>query len=299
MDHALKRFSMLVLAAVGVALPSAAAGQAQQIDASGKVYFAAPPNFSIGSWVKYRTTGKSLQGHETDYTVTMLIAGEELWWGEPCFWLETHIEGDGEKFVAASLVSFDAFKDSMATDNFQWFIRKYIERLVEGKPQYILYTRAPQDFKKHIAPIDPESQTSREILGPDTVTTPTGHYKAQKVLKRWSKGQLVQQGDSTVNYRRIENSTLYYSDDVPITRLAREDVENVQEGSTWLSGQTHRPPMRVLERALGAMTLVGVGKSGLEPLLVPPEFRKPWREQAPNPPPDRWRALPKPRLSKD
>ena len=34
------------------------------------------PRFKVGDWVRYRTHGDSYQGYRTDYTVTVLIAGE-------------------------------------------------------------------------------------------------------------------------------------------------------------------------------------------------------------------------------
>ena len=294
MERAPRGLLELVSVAALLAAPATALAQSQQIDAASKVYYQAPPNFGIGSWVKYRTSAKSLQGHVTDYTVTMLIAGEELWWGEPCFWLETVVEAGEERAEAASLISYEAFQDSMASDNFQWFIRKYIERLVDGKPAYMLYTRNSQDFKRHLREADENApRTSRESLGRDTLTTAMGHFQANKVLRRWSRGQVTLEGDSTVSYRRTENSTLYFADEIPITHLAREDIDNLQEGKSWLSGQVNRDPMKVLERATGSMVLLGFGKGGVEPVLGPAQFRRPWREQGPNPPPDRWRAVPK------
>ena len=79
----------LLVAATLLAIVRPARAQEPLIDAAGMLDYLRPPNFQIGTWVKYHVTSKSLRGYEDDYMVTVLAAGEEVFWGEPCFWLET------------------------------------------------------------------------------------------------------------------------------------------------------------------------------------------------------------------
>src|SRR5262245_20189051 len=66
--------------------------------------------FKVGGWVRYRTKGDTEQGYKTDYTVTVLIGGEEKWWGEDCFWVETQTSYSGNApEYTASLISFSVF----------------------------------------------------------------------------------------------------------------------------------------------------------------------------------------------
>src|SRR6185369_10683623 len=77
------------------------------IDGAGLVNYMQRPTFSVGSWAKYHTVSKSEQGFKDDYTVTILVAGEEVWWGEPCFWVETRTKKMGARERAtASLISY-------------------------------------------------------------------------------------------------------------------------------------------------------------------------------------------------
>ena len=127
-----------VLAVLLVTAASIATAQASTvervpdiIDGSGMVDFSKRPSFTVGSWVKYRTTGSSLQGHRDDYTVTLLVAGEEVFWGEPCLWLETWVEkSDTRSTPIASLISYTAFGDTMASKRVLWFIRKTIHGML-------------------------------------------------------------------------------------------------------------------------------------------------------------------------
>src|SRR5713101_5625116 len=75
---------------------------ADLIDGAGLVNYMQRPTFQVGTWAKYRTVGNSERGLKDDYTVTVLAAGEEVWWGEPCLWIETRTQkpGDRERITA-------------------------------------------------------------------------------------------------------------------------------------------------------------------------------------------------------
>src|SRR5262245_15136056 len=104
-----------VLLACGLALssPVRALAQDEIIDAVGLLDCSARSNFHVGSWVKYHTVGKRLLGRKDDYTTTLLVAGEEVAWGEPCVWIETWVERGSQSSVTASLISYAAFGDTM------------------------------------------------------------------------------------------------------------------------------------------------------------------------------------------
>ena len=106
------------------------------IDGVGMLDFFHPPQLPVGSWVKYHVIGSSALGHRDDYTVRIMVAGEEMWWGERCFWIETEtsVGGDTPQYIA-TCVSYDVFSDTTAWYNFQRYIRKTISEIdAMGQP---------------------------------------------------------------------------------------------------------------------------------------------------------------------
>jgi len=86
-------------------------------------------------------SGSAMLGMDDQYTVTVLIAGEEEWWGEKCFWLETWTDHGG-KFPdrTASLISYAIFDDSLADERLQMYRRKLISGVEEGgKPALYIH----------------------------------------------------------------------------------------------------------------------------------------------------------------
>src|SRR5216117_1256302 len=81
---ALSALVLLSLAAEVHAQATAVSG-VSYIDCRGR------PRFKVGDWGKYHFTGKSDAGEKLDYHMIVLIAGEEIFWGEPCFWVETQV----------------------------------------------------------------------------------------------------------------------------------------------------------------------------------------------------------------
>jgi hypothetical protein len=239
--------------------------------------FSGPPNFHVGSWVKYHTVGKSLLGRSDDYTTTLLIAGEELAWGEPCVWLETWVDRARESTVTASLVSYAAFGDTMTNNHFGWFLRKSISGLdQDGKPELTLATREANELNLRKVNWDAEpSQVHTDTLGMETVTIPLGTYQTRKLLRSRGHGATVDQGDSSIYYEQKVYETQYRSREIPITSTVKIDLDDVQQGKSWLIGQFTRDSLKILERAQGSTTLVGMGRGDLRPKLVPAKFQKP------------------------
>src|SRR5262249_29976203 len=97
------------------------------IDGAGFVNFMQKPHFTGGEWVKSGPGGEGLGGSQDAYTLTIRVAGEGVFGGEPGVWIETWTEpAEGHVNATASLVSYSAFGDTMADRHLMWFVRKTI-----------------------------------------------------------------------------------------------------------------------------------------------------------------------------
>ena len=280
MSRALPLFTAALLT-VGLVAPTFGAGVDRApdvIDGAGWVDYSGRPNFQVGSWVKYRTKGSSQQGHQDDYAVTILIAGEEVWWGEPCFWIETWTEKDGRELPTATLMSYSAFGDTMATRHVLWFIRKNIDGMnAKGEPDIVLYSRDPSEFKLRSVNWEEENAKTAaryDTLGKEAVTVPAGSFETTKVQRFRGVVETAERGDSTIYYRRSYYEYYYKSPRVFITQVAKMELDDRQEGKTWRVGQSDQGPLNMLERSQGTTVLVEQGTGGLTPKLVPEGSRK-------------------------
>jgi hypothetical protein len=74
--------------------------------------------------------------------------------------------------------------------------------------------------------------------------------------------------------------TKYFDHAIPVTGIAREDIEYSMQRRTWLVGRSQEStPMRVMDRSKGRIQLIDYGSGGLKPLLVREQFRRPLAEQ--------------------
>jgi hypothetical protein len=264
--------------------------QLRQVDAVALLDFQRKPDFKIGTWVKYRVQSHTLQGYEDDYTITILVAGEEVFWGDPGFWLETWVEGKKEPpQYTATLMSYSAFGDSMAALKPLWFTRKTIDAIdAEGNPEETVARRISTELKLRAANYEADRKliwSYRDTLGFDTTTVPAGRFRALKVRQTRPVAQTVDQGDSTIYYEHREVRTFYYTDQIPLTSFARVDIDDIQQGKSWMIGKSADRPLNLLERAQGASVVVGYGTSGLSAQIVPEAYRHPiQRPEAPAPP---------------
>src|SRR5213594_1988671 len=90
----MRRAVLIVLAASALGLCPlgpirAQPGGPQRMNAIGLIDFGGRPTFQVGVFAKYHMSALSAHGVVDDYTLTVMIAGEEEWWGEECFWIET------------------------------------------------------------------------------------------------------------------------------------------------------------------------------------------------------------------
>jgi hypothetical protein len=284
------RRAVLLLVWVVALLPPVSAVHAQGarniLDAAGMIDYSKPPNFKVGSWVKYKTTGSSVRGYKDDYAVTIIIAGEELWWGEPCFWVETWVEERGGKKTAASLITYEAFGDTLTKKHFSWFMRKTVEGVTaEGEAQQVVHRRDEAEFKRRKGSEQPDQvQITIENLGRESTTVPVGTFDTDKTLQTSHYIEQVTKGDSTTYYERTEKRTTYKDPKIPITGYVREDIDDIQRGKTWRIGESSKAgALKVLEHAKGETVLVGYGDSGVTPEVVPERYRTATRNTEPKP----------------
>jgi hypothetical protein len=271
----------LTVLGLGILLATAALAAPTQINGIGLVDYTQKPDFKVGDWVRYRMSGKSELGVEDDYTVTVLIAGEYDFWGDPGFWIETWKDVPGQPLdVLASMVSYEAFKDTAAVQRLQFYTRIAINTLNEdGAPRLEVNKPAASTLKTRREVKNPVRWT-RDTLGVDTVSTPRGDYRALKVLLKQGTGATQSVGDSSIYQEVRENRTSYYSKDVPITHLVREDVETSAARKAWLIGRSgDGTPLVTRDRALGVARLIDMGHGGLTARLVPVEYRASIAEQ--------------------
>ncbi len=257
-------------------LPAAALPQGVQlktVNAIGLLDYGRPPTFKTGQWVKYRMIGQSANGTVDDYFVTIAIVGEERFWGEECFWIQTVTErAKGSPAVVATLMSYDIFKDPEAQKNLQSYQRKMIVGLdEEGRPDVQIMKRPRESLlqrdSKKIA-----SHVYFDTLGTDTVQVPAGTFDVIKIRIRQGSSTSSDTPDSTQYTEMRETRVAYMAGKVPVSGLAREDVDYLLQRKTWLIGKSGTGDMLTLEHATGRANLIASG-TGYKTDLLPPEWQ--------------------------
>ena len=252
------------------------------VDAFGSVDYAHGRSvIQVGSWVKFRLSGTGASGVTDEYTSTLLIAGEEEFWGEECFWVETHTRMSGGQLVpAATLVSFAIFDDSLAIPSANIYQRKRIAEADEnGRPLQQLMLRAEGAVKSR-DPSAPGSPGWWTPSGPTRCAPRRATSSAWWCAGEQGVGQTAQSTDSTQYTEIRKRRTTYISLDVPVTRAAREVFETETTRRTWLTGRSQDAgPLRIIERDSSTAELLDFGTSGVEALMVPEHLRRPLAEQ--------------------
>jgi hypothetical protein len=289
----MRRAVAVLLLIAALPLSALAAKPEGPVDAIGMLDFRRGPHFKVGDWVKYHTRGNSQQGFKTDYTVTLLVAGEELWWGEECFWIESQTSYSGQNpELAASLLSYAIFEDSLPAKNFQRYIRKYVDGFDEqGNAAQQLYLRAPALLTtRGYGEYEPYRQ--KDTLGVQRVDVPKGTFDALGEKQKYREATTSTVGDSTIYFELTEDHTHWWSDKIPLTSLVRVYQEDTQRRRVWMVGESQNAPLRIVEQAIGSTDLVDFG-NGMKSRLVPERLQRPLSEQrgphpkAPAPPPAR------------
>lgn len=249
------------------------------VNGIGLIDYGRRPDFKVGSWVKYRLTGSSDMGMRDNYEVLVLIAGEERFWDEECFWVETHTRAeDKPPMVVATLMSYAIFQEEQPIPRLQLYSRKTITDIdQEGRPIQVVNKRNTSSMKNRKPPAS-DTQWYVDTLGVETVTVPHGTYSCRKVTMQQGIATSTDVGDSTVRTEVREERTLFMDPKIPITGLVREDIVNSIKRKVWQIGRSQDAPERVMDHATGSAVLVDYG-TGMEAHLVPQQFRSSMREQ--------------------
>lgn len=263
--------ALLVLSAPGFADEPV---KVSEINGIGLMDYSRAPTFKVGDWVRYHLSSHSEMGMSDDYTVTVLVAGEEYWWGEDCFWLETWTEFPHRPAKAiATLMSYDIFKDPEALPNFQLYMRKTIQGLDEkGNPIQELFKR-PQASIQTRTTMAQNIKWSVDTLGDERVVVPKGTYDCKKVVIQQGTGATGSTADSSMYSEVREKRTSFYTHAVPMTSIAEEIIDYSIQRKTWKIGHSSEAtPMLTIERSLGTAKLVDFGH-GKSARLLPPSMR--------------------------
>jgi hypothetical protein len=265
-----------------LAARSAPAQEPSTIDAIGTLdYSHGRSVIKVGSWVRYHMGAKSEMGVTDDYTVTVLIAGEEEWWGEECFWVETLTKrGKAPEQAAATLMSTAIFDDSLASRHTLFYQRKRIAEVDDdGQPLQQTMRRGDQEIRSRTPP-EPGLRIQRDTLGTDTLKTALGDFVCLKVRTEEGVSTTAQSADSSQYTEVRDVRVTYLTPQIPVTGRAREEVDYAISRRTWLTGRSQESgPLRVMDRSKGVLELVGFGTHGVESTIVPVQFRRSLAEQ--------------------
>jgi len=270
----------LLLAIAALDAPRTRAETNAIMNGIGLIDYRHKPTFKVGDWVRYHLKSHSELGASDDYQLTVMIAGEEDFWGDPGFWVETWVDIPGiPTQTRASLVSYDIFGDSVATQRLLLYTRKMINMLNEdGTPKMDINKPSASTLKARREVQNPV-RFSLDTLGVDTVSTPKGDFKPLKVVMKQGTGATQSVGDSSVYTEVRENRTSWYTLDVPITHLAREDIESINARKSWLIGRSgDATPLAIRDRGLGSARLIDFGH-GASARIVPERLRHTIAEQ--------------------
>ena len=236
----------------------------------GLVDYTSPPDFKVGTYVSYSTVQSALGISEPGDPVTLLVPGEERFWGDDCFWLETDQGGSD----LLTLISYSAFKDSFPQYRMRFYTRKVIDgKAQDGGPNEQLQM-TPTGMIKSRTPLPSGDRDVIKDLGPDTVSTPIGTFTCKKMERRRGTGTTQDVGDSTFYTEEYEIRTSYLTPKIPLTHLAREDVDITVTRKSWRIGQSNpnAKPLLVKHSTLSSR-VVGYGQ-GLKSRALPLDRQK-------------------------
>ena len=278
----------LILVALATALTitrgNGAAGGRPTINAIGMVnYSVKKPDWKPGDWVRYHVSSGNSEGDTDAYYVTIVIAGEERFWGEDCFWVETRMSDTPTETevsnAVATLMSYSIFGDTLASSRSRLFMRKTIADMTEdGTPRQDLSMRPALTLKNRKAAGERTSRKS-DTLGVDTVHTARGLYTCTMVKLEEGIGATGDHGDSTARTEARETRTVYFGKGIPITGFARERIVNTVHRKSWPIGRSSEGDLLLVADSETNARLIDYG-TGTQSLLVPKQFQKSFREQA-------------------
>ncbi|HTM56880.1 MAG TPA: hypothetical protein VL123_00540 [Candidatus Udaeobacter sp.] len=263
-----------------VAAPAAWCQGNQLVNGIGLIDYSRRPDFKVGDWVKYHVTGHSSKGSSDEYDLTIAIAGEELLWGEPCFWVETSTESKSNGTVGiATLMSYSVFDDSLPSVNMQYYTRKNVTETDEnGNPVEVVARRPPVTLKTRNDPKNRVHHLHVDTLGVETIRIPKGEFVCKHLKIKEDLGVEIERPDSTRFSETRDFRDTYVSRRIPVTGVAREDIEFTSSLKAWMVGRSSDAPSNVVTHSIGQAVLVDYG-SGYAGSLVPASKRRSIREQ--------------------
>jgi len=290
----------LALCAAALLPAGVPAESVKMVNGIGLIDYTRKPEFKVGDWVSYRITASSLAGARDDYEVTVLIAGEENFWGEDGFWVETWTDGpSGGAAATATLMSYAIFDDTLPVPHMQLYQRKAINEVAEDGTPIPYVTRRTSSGLKLRTPFDDKVAWDIDTLGRDTVSVPRGTFSCVRVRTRQGKSSTRDVGDSTEYTEVRDNRVASLNRSIPITSLAREEIDYSFQTRKWQIGRSEdAPPLRYIDRSIGQARLVDFGENMKSHILTEAMQKSlPGRRVAQNPPPPK-RPPPPPRGTK-
>ena len=289
MRHATRLITLLLCAAGMLSLRSDTSAQSQStLSAIGFIDYMRPRHFKVGDWVKYHRSGRSESGNVVDKDITILISGEERFWGEDCFWIETWYGLGSSSAPIAMLMSYSIFGDSLWRDRLELYHRKVIFGLDEETRQPMVQLMKRADLgavRRKEMPSKGKLTMLFDTLGTDTVMVPKGTYTCQRIEQKQGLSATTDIGDSTSETDVWKNVVVYYNDEIPITDRVCEKQEDLVLSKKWKIGKSKDVVQNTLDRGLTELRLVDYGSGGLTPKLTPMSARQPLARTAAPPAP--------------
>ncbi len=270
MSVALRRSLVLFAALLVLQIASDAWSQMSTVRMSGLGYidYRGKPRFKVGDWVKYHFTSRTDDGKTEEYSMTILISGEERFWGDDCFWVETWSGGKSlTNQETCVLMSYAAFGDTAWLQHLLVYQRKSASRGEDGGLTQELTHRVLGG--KAIGDTRPSLTVLCDTAGTDTVNLPKGDFRCTKVKRKAGLGTTDDQRDSTIRIENWDRRTLFLSPRVPITSLVREIDERTITRKAWKLGKSADAVTSTGLHGIGTLDLVDWGSGGLEPRLTP------------------------------
>jgi len=262
MLRAIRRIALFSLATLALATPSLAQDLGKAIDGIGLIDYTRKPTFKVGTYCQYHVAGHSSKGHSEDYRMVVGVAGEERFWGDDCFWVETISEPTGNQggSSVASLMSYSIFADSLPVQHLQYFVRKSINDVDDrGVPHEVIAKGSAGGIKSHTK-LDPNTHWYSDTLASDSVRVLGRSFWCKRLHTRRDVTNSVEKGDSTVLTEYREDRDTYLSPQLPLTGIAREDIEYLETRKAWLAGRSQDAETTVNVHSVGQAMLVSVGQ---------------------------------------
>lgn len=273
---------LLTLLTFSAVRTARAAGPVTRINGVGLIDYTRKPEFKVGDYVKYDVIMTNLDGVATDhYTITLLIAGQEIFWGERCFDVETWTEdAKRPRGMTNTLMSYSIFEDSIGAERRDLYMRKTILGInSDGGVQEVLVLPKATALTSRTSLQKPHTSVI-DTLGADTVHTSMGVLPTRKLVIHEGWGNTGGSGDSTIYKEIRQDRTRWLTDQVPITHCAKEQMDALQTMKAWLIGRSREAaPATPLEGGTVSARLIEYGH-GLQAKLLPAERRKSFEQLA-------------------